>query len=244
MLISDPILALADPDTCPLHASRGVMEESIARWLTANVSRRKTRGFAFVPGRWPVPIGTVSLRRELAIYQCPEWYDELAPLLRFPAHAPHDAYAALILGPVIPRDVNLIGPILPRAAVTFFGLAIEGEPDEDGTRVFTLSDCLFDVSGTHPDDPDALRWMKAARRWWLAQFKGKPLRGSPNAGRGPILPGVEAWQRAKVAEAEAYQSTAWGQQKLWKYVALHVGLGENELRYLRDKFKREKHKEK
>ncbi len=63
-----------------------------------------------------------------------------------------------------------------------------------------------------------------------------------NAGRGPVSDEEKERQREVVVKAEAYRSKAWGQQKQWKYVALHVGVSENELRYLRDKIKREKRK--
>ncbi len=197
MLISDPLLALADPERCPTHASMGVMRESGDRWLAANVYSRKTRGFAFVPGGWPVPIGPTSLRHQLEIYHEQDWYGELAPLMRSPAHAPHDAYAALILGPVTPRDMSVIAPFLPRAAVTFFGLAAEREPNEDGTRMFTLSDCTFDVSGTHPDDPDALRWIKTVRQWWMHWMIGQHIRagGRPHAlSRRTVLDGWKQYE--------------------------------------------------
>jgi hypothetical protein len=174
VLVSDPHLAFAYPDRSPPHAHPAVMKESIERWLHNEVYAHKTHGFATIPG-WPLPIGPTSLRNELARYNESDRYNELAPLLRVPRYIPHDAYAALIVGPVIPHEAIMAGPTLPRAEVTFYGLAAEGQPDRDGTRLFTLADCQFLVTGTHPEDPHARRWIDAARRWW-AQLIGTPIR--------------------------------------------------------------------
>lgn len=224
MLISDPVRALADRDAWPSCLSGAVMRESIDRWLAASVYSRKTRGFATVPADWPVPIGTVSLRRELETYNCIESYGELAPILRDAS----DKYAGLIL------TANF-----PNATVTFFGLVIEHEPAADGARTWSFHESLFDVYGLRADDPDALRWGKAARRWWES-FRGKPLRRSHNAGRRPLSKAERTRQRLIVRQAEAMYSQAVGVQKQWNHVAAKFGLDENQLRYLRDKVKKEK----
>ncbi len=216
-VFDDPRI-LADPSLQPDHISGRMLRVSTKYWVRDHVSERYSLSLELT---FPLPVGKQSLaahlkdrshgekRRlplrgssrpvsdeltddDLRTFGGPyrfafkgEVYDALTPLMPFEG----DEHAALILTATFPR-----------ASVTLFGLAEPiGERDEYGdVEAAQFVNCRFVASGTHPDDADAARWMKATRRWWTTRVQGERVRGSANAGRPTLkIPQRELFEEIK-----------------------------------------------
>ncbi len=244
-LVDEPYRVLTIPDRWPHHLHSEVAYESVRVWAAQAfgtfadewpLAQWSAGSRAFNRMVWPLPVGRAALGSEVERQNLAAKAVGLSPFHSrlLPEMMPFDGveYAFLILR--IPVRTS---------HVTMFGLA---QPvDGDNGRAFRLTGCRFLLSSANPydtkkdKDSDAARMKMVighARRFW-GKFEGVKYRGGMGAGRNPQPDAIVELQRAKVAEAEAFKAKH--PLVTWKYVAPRVGLGENQLRYLRGKIKRE-----
>lgn len=238
-LLDDPRNALTIEKRTPRRLPFEVAYESVRAWAAQAFgpfadewpfAQWSANGPAFGRMLWPLPVGRQALQS--AITRCSRTSPApFADMLPFDG----DEHAFLILRiPVRTSHVTMFGLAQPDDAE---------DPVDDGTRTFRLRGCRFLLSSANPydvrKDTDGARMRMVighARRFW-GKFEGVKYRGGMGAGRNPQPDAIVELQRAKVAEAEAFKAKH--PLVAWKHVAPRVGLGENQLRYLRSKIKRE-----
>lgn len=161
-LLQDPFRVLTDRSRWPRHLCDDLMSESTSEWV-----RRRF----FLPGvasflstAWPLPVGRISLRRELKTWRESHLLTaDAMSLMPFDG----DEYAALVL-------YTQIGS----SRIAVFGLFTREEFADPADFVFHPTGLSFQVQGD-PSDPAVLRFVRHARVWWKQFGQSAVRRGRP-----------------------------------------------------------------